>query len=275
MLIQASKLIPHIEWRSADGSTACYSSHSHDEFSIGYIDGGMADYRNHQRRHRISAHTLVTINPGDVHSCNPSNAPWSFRMLYIDTQWLAAIQEDIFVTVPNDYLPFSRDLVQHPKMGACFNTFFYQLTQNDDMLKAEHDSYQFVEALFGDLTTGFSGNKAATSGANSLPYLDRAKQALLDNIDSKMSLETLSSDVGVSRYHLLRAFKQRYGMPPHAYLLDEKIKRAKTLLKRGESLADTALALGFADQAHFQRQFKHRVAVTPGQYQACFVQRRM
>ncbi|MBP6793379.1 MAG: AraC family transcriptional regulator, partial [Aeromonas sp.] len=43
---------------------------------------------------------------------------------------------------------------------------------------------------------------------------------------------------------------------------------ARTLLRQGQPLAEVALASGFADQAHFQRQFKRRVAATPGQYRA-------
>ena len=60
-------------------------------------------------------------------------------------------------------------------------------------------------------------------------------------------------------------------MTPHAYLLDQRIRHARTLLRQGQPLAEVALASGFADQAHFQRQFKRRVAATPGQYKAQLV----
>ena len=45
-----------------------------------------------------------------------------------------------------------------------------------------------------------------------------------------------------------------------------RLRHARTLLRQGQPLAEVALASGFADQAHFQRQFKRRVAATPGQY---------
>lgn len=75
----------------------------------------------------------------------------------------------------------------------------------------------------------------------------------------------------MSRYQLLRAFKHQFGLPPHAYLMDEKIKRAKIMLKSGDDISDVALKLGFSDQAHFQRQFKKKLAVTPKFYQSHFV----
>jgi AraC-like DNA-binding protein len=55
-------------------------------------------------------------------------------------------------------------------------------------------------------------------------------------------------------------------MTPHEYLLDRRIRRGKALLRSGQSIAQVAQTLGFADQAHFQRTFKRLVAATPGQY---------
>ncbi|MDX1344059.1 MAG: helix-turn-helix transcriptional regulator, partial [Reinekea sp.] len=67
---------------------------------------------------------------------------------------------------------------------------------------------------------------------------------------------------------LIRSFKARFGQTPHAYQLDSRIKRAKQLLRSGQALSSVALELGFADQAHFQRHFKRRLAVTPKVYQS-------
>jgi AraC-like DNA-binding protein len=72
----------------------------------------------------------------------------------------------------------------------------------------------------------------------------------------------------LSASHLIRAFKQRYGMTPYAYLINRRIQYSRTQLKRGRLIADVALDAGFADQAHLQRTFKRLVAATPGQYRS-------
>jgi AraC-like DNA-binding protein len=92
----------------------------------------------------------------------------------------------------------------------------------------------------------------------------------MDQLDSNWSLDQFSNETGLSRYHLIRSFKAHYGLAPHAYQLDQRIKKAKILLQQGKDLADTAQQLGFSDQAHFQRNFKKRVAVTPKRYQSFF-----
>ena len=85
------------------------------------------------------------------------------------------------------------------------------------------------------------------------------------------SLSDLAIAAGLSRFQLIRSFKQQYGMSPHAYQLDKRIKQAKVLLKSGHSILDTSLLLGFSDQSHLQRNFKKRLAITPKQYQTFFV----
>ncbi|HEY0468097.1 MAG TPA: helix-turn-helix domain-containing protein, partial [Polyangiaceae bacterium] len=71
---------------------------------------------------------------------------------------------------------------------------------------------------------------------------------------------------GLSRFEALRAFKKRYGLPPHAYQLCLRIGHARRLLLEGAPAAEVAARCGFADQSHFTRHFKRFNGVTPMQY---------
>ena len=84
--------------------------------------------------------------------------------------------------------------------------------------------------------------------------------------EAQVSLDTLCELSGYSPGHLIRCFKQHFGFTPHAYLINYRIQRAQEALKRGQSIAETAVSAGFADQPHFQRTFKKLLAVTPKQY---------
>lgn len=87
--------LPFIEARSiADGRKVCYSRHSHEVFSIGAILSGQSTYLHEKTEQIISAGTVVLMNPGDVHACNPiDDQPWSYIMLYVDAQWLGRVQQ--------------------------------------------------------------------------------------------------------------------------------------------------------------------------------------
>jgi len=80
------------------------------------------------------------------------------------------------------------------------------------------------------------------------------------------SLEALAQELDTSPFALLRAFKAAYGMPPHTWLTDARVRRARRLLEAGTSPVDTALAVGFSDQPHLNRHFTRIVGVPPGAY---------
>jgi len=94
----------------------------------------------------------------------------------------------------------------------------------------------------------------------------RARDYLVDHFASDIGLEELAGIAGLSRAHLIRAFRKEFHITPHAFLTDIRIRRERALLSLGRSPADVAFACGFDDQAHFTRHFKARVGITPGQF---------
>ncbi|MEH6471399.1 MAG: AraC family transcriptional regulator [Halopseudomonas sp.] len=258
--------LPFVEMRSADRSNACYHIHSHDEFSFGVIDAGEADYLNLNRSNLIGRGTTVTINPGDAHSCNPKAGNWSYRMLFVDSGWVGQLQQEMLNSHGQDYLPFPELYESSRHTYQTFDSLFNRLLSEANPLVAE--------SLLIDFLAGrFLGSASRTDDAIKPDHgrVQRVKELIMDQLDSNLSLDQFSAQAGISRYHLIRSFKQRYGQSPHAFQLDQRIKKAKSLLQQGCSLVDTASLLGFADQSHFQRNFKKRLAVTPKQYQAFFI----
>jgi AraC-like DNA-binding protein len=57
-------------------------------------------------------------------------------------------------------------------------------------------------------------------------------------------------------------------MPPHAWLMQQRIARARALLQDGCLPLEVATQLGFADQSHLSRQFKQVYGVGPGAYRS-------
>lgn len=102
--------------------------------------------------------------------------------------------------------------------------------------------------------------------------LHDAKAMIAARYNEALTLDEMAAQASMSRYHFVRAFRRAVGMTPHAWQLDLRIQRARGLLDQGMSLVDVALQLGFADQSHFQRVFKQRVAATPGDYRRNFLQ---
>lgn len=258
-----SGLLPHVEIRRANHSSACYHTHTHDEFSVGVIDAGTAVHLKGSRSQMVHQGMMVMINPGDAHSCNPgAGQPWSYRMLFIEAGWIGRLQARLCRSASADYRPFSVASGNGALAYQHFDALFGALEREEDALGAE-------EALMVFLMTHCFDERSLRPTLTSQPQaqLGRARQLILDQLTDKLTLEDMAEASGLSPYHLIRSFKQAYGQTPHAFLLDQRINRAKQLLKRGHSMVEVALQLGFADQSHFQRNFKKRHALTPLVYQ--------
>jgi len=106
--------------------------------------------------------------------------------------------------------------------------------------------------------------------------IGRVRAFLEENFSAPVDLKTLADIADLSRFQLLRAFRRQTGMTPHAYLTDCRVRAARRLLTRGETIAEAALACGFADQSHLTRIFKAHAGLTPARYRGArnFVQDR-
>jgi AraC-like DNA-binding protein len=98
--------------------------------------------------------------------------------------------------------------------------------------------------------------------------LRRVTDYLAAHLADDVPLQTLSDLVKLSRSYFSRAFKISTGLAPHQWLLQARIGKAKQLLlETDRPLAQIAIDVGFADQAHFTRTFRREAGESPGAWQ--------
>lgn len=98
------------------------------------------------------------------------------------------------------------------------------------------------------------------------PAVGRIRTYIDERYAEPIHLDTLAQIAGLSRYHLLRIYREAEGKTPHDYLQEVRIRRAKDLLDRGSSIVEAALATGFYDQSHFTNTFRKITGTTPRRY---------
>ena len=99
------------------------------------------------------------------------------------------------------------------------------------------------------------------------PALARVEDYLDANLGDDVSLADLAALVGLSPYHFSRAFKAATGLPPHRYLIERRVARARERLEHGgDPIVDVALECGFSSQAHMTSTFTRQLGVSPGRY---------
>lgn len=255
--------LPFIEARAiADGREVCYARHSHAHFSIGAITAGRSTYVHEQAQYEVAAGTVVLMNPGDVHACNPiDDQPWSYVMLYVETPWLTDLQHQLGFAAELEFRRFSDTHLSDAELFGKLMALYEVLV--DDQLEALAKQSAAVE-FFSDLQLRL--NPADQSVREPNFKLERAAGFIREHCTEVLSLDAICAAAQLSPSYLIRAFKQRYGMTPHAFVVNQRIQFARERLRSGQLIADVALEAGFADQAHFQRAFKQHLAATPGQY---------
>ncbi len=255
--------LPFVEARDVlDGRQLCYARHSHECFSIGAITHGRSSYLNERAREQIGAGSVVLMNPGDVHACNPlQGQPWSYRMFYVEAAWLGELQQQLGFSRNQPLRAFSTILSQDPVLYRGLNRLYQLLC--DRQADSLHKHCALLE-FFGELQRRLE--PAPRSRREDNPRVRLAAEFIRAHRTEALKLEDICAAAGLSASYLTRSFRRRYGMTPHAYLLNSRIQYAQARLRRGAAIAEVALAAGFADQAHLQRTFKQLLAATPGQY---------
>ncbi len=121
-----------------------------------------------------------------------------------------------------------------------------------------------VRFLFlGERTPGQRRGAAALTRRK----LSRVQELMESRLDAALTLRELAAEVGYSRSHFLRAFREATGVTPHRYLLNRRIERARRLLREAEmSIAQVASLCGFSSQAHLTLAFRKVCGLTPGEY---------
>ena len=99
----------------------------------------------------------------------------------------------------------------------------------------------------------------------------QARDYIQDHLLDELSLEQISEQANLSKYHFLRLFRQQFGITPHQYLMNCRINAARKSLEQGRSLDDVVYDYGFSDLSHFNRRFKPIYGTTPKRYQQLFV----
>jgi AraC-like DNA-binding protein len=254
-------MLPHLELRKSVNSSNCYLTHTHEEYSFGLIDGGQAVYCHGDQRTPISQGMVVMMQPGLPHSCNPEqNQIWSYRMLYVNARWVQRMFLPTSSKFAVGYPALSCHWSANPEILASLNLVFDALHRHAPALEVDELLVTFLarHALRDVLET--------VQNTSDLAGVEHTRDLIARCPQDKLSLEDLALASGLSPFHLIRRFKLAYGQTPHAFQIDQRVNLAKKLLKQGLPLAEVALQTGFADQAHFQRHFKKRHAITPKAY---------
>ncbi|MFD5590728.1 AraC family transcriptional regulator [Streptomyces griseorubiginosus] len=250
---------PPLDLLTARFDKHVYAPHAHDEYTIGVCVGGseIIDYRGGHIR--TGPGSIVVLAPGEMHTGGPGTPTdgYAYRALYAEVPLL----QDGSTGLPH----FREPLIDDPELAAALRLAHTELSACPDPLETESRLPWLLTALSCRHSTARVAD-CVIPGAGAAAVARVVRDRLADELLTPPSLADLATDLGMSRYQLLRAFRTAMGIPPYAWLAQFRVNRARCLLESGLRPAEVAGAVGFADQAHLTRWFRRVLGVTPAAY---------
>ena len=216
-------------------------------------------YRRKERH--IEDGATAFMEPGEIHSVVAKRKPSHFMALFVEPEdFLVFAEEEGIAGMPH----FSITEVGSPTilgnlhaLSECLKNGKNDLELQSQMAVLMHEALQYAEVRPSVTNPGGDGLTRA---------LRTARELLHERYKENVSLQELAKATALSRFHLVRMFTACYGLSPHAYQVQLRVRHACRMLRAGMSCAETASAVGFADQSHMARHFRKVMGVTPRYY---------
>ncbi len=239
-----------------------YETHRHDTYAIAVTDTGVQSFDYRGAVVNSTAGHVVVLHPDEAHDGRAGTEEgFGYRILYVDPARIGAAAR--LLAGRPCALPFAAEAVS--RNGKLANAIDAAFRHDLEPLAIDSLILQLADGLMdADPGSRHGGCDARFDTA----AVERARHFLDAETERVVRSAELESITGLTRYDLARQFKSLVGTSPYRYSLMRRLDVARRRIRTGRSLADIAVASGFADQAHFTRKFKAAYGVTPARYAA-------
>lgn len=232
------------------GFSKKFPMHRHISFSFGTIVRGCRLITINKNQYVLGPGDVFVINPEEPHSISENK----------DTE--------------HDYIVVSmaRDLVYQTIENAFFRNIFHDSAACGFLSKLfdsiiEDKTLNSDWASFENFLSGLQSFTATPDLKAHESQLQKVREILDKEHVNNYSTNELAEKAFLSPFHFNRKFKKLTGLAPHQYLLDNRLRFARTMLEKGFPVNDIAIAAGFYDSSHFVRHFSNYYGVTPQSFQ--------
>jgi AraC-like DNA-binding protein len=246
-------------WQGCD-SGGVLPRHAHEEFQIVLSKLVPYEFSYRHSTTTLPPRHLGVLQSGEPHASRSEDATGqTLRLMFFSPEILFATAE-MLEEFKSPVLP--NLVISDAAIVEQFLHLHTTLTEKSSQLESETLIFGFLTQLI----LRCAENPPFLQELQEPTIVKQIRDYLQDNYAENVSLSQLAGIVDRTPAHLVRVFSAEVGLPPHVYQTQIRIARAKILLMQGYAIADVAQATGFADHAHFSRQFKRLNGVTPKNY---------
>ncbi|MGE6513647.1 helix-turn-helix domain-containing protein [Lysinibacillus sphaericus] len=161
------------------------------------------------------------------------------------------------------YQPFQTDFTCVPANALGIHMLLQDMYDKwktsviQEHLSVKASFYELIYRIFQELNEGLGK-------PHEMDKVEAARLYLEQHVHEPISIQTLADSLKISTRHLLRTFKNRFGIGPQIYLQQLRIEKAKHyLLSNHYGIREIAISLGYEDEYYFSRAFKKETNMAP------------
>ena len=250
--------------RETKEAETIYEQPGHHTLSC-YLDGG---YRTERQKlpGRYGAPSRLCALPGDHESRWWVRGHMHFMHLYFLPEHFTqrAIRE--LDREPRELTLADRTYFEDERISSlCQSLANDEWDDADGRLRANETSHEVLSLLLR--SQGVNRTGALLKGGLAVATRRRLRDYIDAHLTQALTLGELAGVANLSEFHLARMFRTSFGLPPHAWVAQQRLDSARTLLRTTPlPLAEIATQCGYADASHFSHRFRQGVGVTPAVY---------
>ena len=247
-----------------------FDYHYHDFHKITIFIRGKVKYVVEGKSYDLSPYDIVLVNRGELHRIVVSDKETYERIIvYISPSFIEAYQ-----TESSDLsLCFKKAQEEHSSVLRIQSMEKSALLQTTLRLERSFDDSEFAGDLYRQvlfLEFMIQLNRAALK--NNLEFLDAPTynpkvthliQYINDHLSDPLDMDTLASELYISKYHMMRLFKTETSSTIGSYINQKRLLTARDLILQGVSVTDACFQSGFKDYSTFSRAYKKEFKVSP------------
>ena len=244
-----------------------FSYHYHDFHKVIIFLSGKAAYHIEGKSYYLKPWDILLVNRHAIH------------------------KPEIDFSVPYErFVLWIRDDIKSTELLRCFQK---AIDRSYNLIRLDYDTQEKLKQLLYELEAALKDEKFGSKLLGSalftqfMVYVNRIfleKQYIYDarsyssdsqieellryinhNLTEDLSIETLARKYYLSKYHMMRKFKEETGYTIHNYIISKRLLLARTKISEGTPILKAAQLSGFSDYTTFSRAYKKQFGTAPSQ----------
>lgn len=247
-----------------------FSGESHNFWECMYVINGQICASGNERVYHLKSNDMIVHKPLELHKYNVEgtneasllifsfNVKGSITDFFKDKVFHLSLSQQRII---NNLLDYVRTKPQKDEKYPAVLSYLSPSNQINTYLQNLSSGVEqiFLSLYEESVPTSVSNSHDAVIFGNAVKYM-------LANINTQISIDTLSRHCNISSTGLKKIFTKYSGLGIHQYFLKLKMNKASEYLKTGLSVTEISSLLGFSSQGYFSHAFKRETGLSPSEY---------